>query len=54
MLDFLVDILFFNLYGAAITVIALLAAVPYGIWQGLRWLKSRLVGGPGGNARTNR
>jgi hypothetical protein len=54
MLDPLVDILFFNLYGAAITAIALLAAIPYGAWQGLRWLRQRIGGAAGGNTRTGR
>lgn len=54
MLDILVDILFFNLYGAVITVLALLAAIPYGAWQGLRWLKERIGGSGDGDARTDR
>jgi hypothetical protein len=53
-LDILVDILFFNLYGAVITVLALLAAIPYGAWQGLRWLKERIGGSGDGDARTDR
>jgi hypothetical protein len=54
MFDLLVDILFFNLYGAAITAIALLAAIPYGAWQGLRWLRQRIGGTGSGNTRPDR
>lgn len=41
MLDPLVDILLFNLYGALVTGAAFLLAVPYAVWQGARWLASR-------------
>jgi hypothetical protein len=52
--DLLVDILFFNLYGAVVTVIAVLGAIPYAIWQGLRRLKQRIGGSSDGNARAGR
>lgn len=41
MLDPLVDILLFNLYGALVTGIGLLLAVPYAVWQGIRWVASK-------------
>lgn len=41
MLHPLVDILFFNVYGALVTGPGFLLAVPYAIWQGARWLGSR-------------
>jgi hypothetical protein len=37
-LDWLIDLLFGTLYGGVVTVIALLAAIPYGIWQGMKRL----------------
>ncbi|MCA9829559.1 MAG: hypothetical protein R3B97_17395 [Dehalococcoidia bacterium] len=40
MLDPLVDILLFNLYGALVTGIGLLLAIPYAIWQGVRWIEA--------------
>jgi hypothetical protein len=54
MFDTLIDIVFFNLYGSLITVVTLLAAIPYAIWQGLRKLKNRIGGALNGNARTGR
>lgn len=43
MLDFAFEWLFGTLYGGIIMFAALLAAIPYGIWQGIRrlgaWLK---------------
>lgn len=51
-LDWLLQLAFGTLYGAAITAIALLAAIPYGAWQGAKWLAKRLTGGTHGNPRT--
>ncbi|MCL4240856.1 MAG: hypothetical protein KJ048_05835 [Dehalococcoidia bacterium] len=43
MLDFAFEWLFGTLYGGIIMFAALLAAIPYGIWQGIKrlgaWLK---------------
>lgn len=47
MLDWLIDLAFGSLYGALVTVIALVAAVPYGIWQGLKAIGRRLGGSHG-------
>lgn len=47
--DWLVEILFGTLYGALVGLIALLAAIPYGIWQGIRRLGRRFPGGTNGN-----
>jgi len=38
MLEPLVDILPFNLYGALVTGIGLLLAIPYAIWKWIRWI----------------
>jgi hypothetical protein len=54
MFDTVVDILLFNLYGAVVTVIALIAAIPYGAWQGLRWLRQRLGGQDHGDSGAGR
>jgi hypothetical protein len=51
-LDILVDILFFNVYGAVVTILGLLAAIPYWAWQGIRWIKGRIGGTSRGNDRT--
>ena len=52
--DWLTSLLFGTFYGAAVMGIALLAAIPYGAWQGIRWLGRKLSGGPHGNPRTGR
>jgi hypothetical protein len=44
-LDFAFEWLFGTLYGGIITFAALLAAIPYGIWQGIRRLGTRFRGG---------
>ena len=51
-LEFLIELVFGTLYGAGITLIALVAAIPYGIWQGIKWLGRRISGGANGDART--
>ena len=38
MLDFAFEWLFGTLYGGVIMLAALLAAIPYGIWQGIKRL----------------
>jgi hypothetical protein len=48
-LDFLIDLVFGSLYGALVTFIALFAAIPYGIWQGLKRLRKHLPGGRNGD-----
>jgi hypothetical protein len=48
--DWLTSLVFGSLYGALVTGIALLAAIPYGIWEGLRWLRQQLTGGNHGDA----
>lgn len=50
--EWLVQLLFGSLYGLLVTGIALLAAIPYGIWQGIKWLSTKITGGPNGNSRT--
>ncbi len=47
--DWLVELLFGTLYGGLVTAVALLAAIPYGLWQGCRRLWNRRPGGPHGN-----
>ncbi|HQW51070.1 MAG TPA: hypothetical protein PL082_03345 [Tepidiformaceae bacterium] len=43
MLDFAFEWLFGTLYGGGIMLVTLLAAIPYGIWQGIKrlgaWVK---------------
>ncbi|MBI5948796.1 MAG: hypothetical protein HY875_11725 [Chloroflexi bacterium] len=48
--DWLVELLFGTLYGGVVMVIALLAAIPYGLWQGWKRLWSRRPGGHRGNS----
>jgi len=48
--DLLADLFFGTLYGALITGVALVAAIPYGIWQGIKWVGRRLTGGEHGDA----
>lgn len=50
--DWLLQLVFGTLYGAGITLIALLAAIPYGLWQGAKWLGQRLTGGIHGDTPT--
>lgn len=50
--DWLLQLAFGTLYGAGITLIALLAAIPYGLWQGAKWLGRHLTGGTHGDSRT--
>lgn len=45
MFDFAFEWLFGTLYGGLITFVALLAALPYGIWQGMKRLGGWLKGG---------
>lgn len=47
--DVLADLVFGTLYGGAVTIIALAAAIPYGAWQGIKWLGRKLTGGSDGN-----
>jgi hypothetical protein len=49
--DFFVSLLFGSLYGGLIMGLAMLAAIPYGIWQGVRRLWNRRPGGPHGDSR---
>lgn len=49
--EFAVDFVFGGLYGALVTVIALLAAIPYAAWQGVRRLGRRFGGRQDGDAR---
>jgi hypothetical protein len=49
-MEWVVDMLFGTLYGGLVMVAALLAALPYGIWQGLKRLGAWIKGGsPRGN-----
>ncbi|HMS58559.1 MAG TPA: hypothetical protein PKA49_06860 [Tepidiformaceae bacterium] len=50
LLDWLVSLAFGTVYGGAVTLIALAAAIPYGAWQGIRWLTRKLPGGSHGDA----
>jgi hypothetical protein len=52
MLDLLIDLVFGSLYGAVVTLAALFAAIPYGIWQGVRRLGKHIPGGRNGDTRT--
>ncbi|MFN0096228.1 MAG: hypothetical protein ACKVVT_15815 [Dehalococcoidia bacterium] len=54
MLQFLIDVLFGTLYGSLLFAVAVLAAVPYGIWQGLKRLGRLIGGGSRGNDGTSR
>jgi hypothetical protein len=45
-LDFAISLVFGSLYGGLVLGIALLAAVPDGVWQGMRWLWARRPGAP--------
>jgi len=51
----MVDLLFGNGYEALLMSVALLAAIPYGIYVGLKKLSRRILGGRhDGDARTGR
>jgi len=50
--DWLIQLLFGSLYGFLVTGIALFAAIPYGIWQGIKWVGAKLSGGTHGDTRT--
>jgi hypothetical protein len=52
MLEFGIDLLFGTLYGSLIFFVALLAAIPYGIWQGIKRLSAAIGGKRNGDART--
>jgi hypothetical protein len=52
MLEWGIDLLFGSLYGGLVFVIALLAAIPYGIWQGIKRLAAAVGGNRNGNSRT--
>lgn len=54
MLEWGLDLLFGTLYGGAIFAIALLAAIPYGIWQGIKRLAAAIGGNRDGDTRTDR
>ena len=49
----MIDLLFGNSYEALLMTIALLAAIPYGIWQLIKRVVGRR-GGSDGDARTGR
>ncbi|MFN8506319.1 MAG: hypothetical protein U0547_01980 [Dehalococcoidia bacterium] len=53
-LDWLISFASGTLYGGAVMLIALAAAIPYGAWQGVRWLAKKLPGGSHDDARTGR
>ncbi len=51
--DWLVSFAFGSLYASVVTLIPLVAAIPYGIWQGIKWLaRSVRKGEDHGNTRT--
>jgi hypothetical protein len=50
--DWLVQAAFGTLYGGLIMVIALLAAIPYGAWQGIKRLGRWTTGGRNGDTKT--
>jgi hypothetical protein len=51
----MVDLLFGNGYETLLLLIALVAAIPYGIYVGLKKLGSRITGGKhNGDSRTGR
>jgi hypothetical protein len=52
MLEFGLDLVFGTFYGGLIFFIALLAAIPYGIWQGIKRLAAAIGGRKNGDART--
>ena len=52
MIDSLWGLVFGTLYGSFIMVIALLGAIPYGIYQGFKKLTLRIRGDGNGDART--
>ena len=48
--DWLVELVFGTVYGGFVMAIALVVAIPYGLWQGWKRLWNRRPGGPRGNA----
>lgn len=51
----MIDLLFGNSYEALLMVVALIAAIPYGIYVGLKKLGARITGGKDrGHSRTGR
>jgi hypothetical protein len=52
LVEFATDLVFGSLYGALVTVVALLAAIPYAAWQGMRRLVRWFGGKADGDART--
>ncbi|WP_322819694.1 hypothetical protein [Tepidiforma sp.] len=52
LVEFATDLVFGSLYGAVVAMIALVAAIPYGVWQGLRRLARFFGGKADGDART--
>ncbi len=51
----MIDLLFGNSYGALLMAVALIAAIPYGIYVGLKKLGARITGGKDrGHSRTGR
>ncbi|MFN0147759.1 MAG: hypothetical protein ACKVT1_14725 [Dehalococcoidia bacterium] len=48
-LDWLVSFAFGGLYGAVIIGIALIGALPYGAWQGVKRIRARFRGGEHGH-----
>lgn len=53
-LEWGLDLLFGTFYGGLIFGVALLAAIPYGIWQGIKRLTAAFGGNRDGNPRTDR
>ncbi|MCK9518224.1 MAG: hypothetical protein M0R74_04210 [Dehalococcoidia bacterium] len=50
MAHWLTELLFGSLYGAVVMGLALVAAIPYGLWQGLKWIGRQITGGTNGDA----
>jgi hypothetical protein len=51
----MIDLLFGNSYEALLMLVALIAAIPYGIYVGFKKLASRISGGKqDGDSRTGR
>ncbi len=48
--DILAELVFGSLYGALVTGVALVAAIPYGLWQAIKWVGQRVTGGEHGDA----
>lgn len=53
--DWLVSFAFGSFYASLVTLIPLVAAIPYGIWQGMKWIgRSLRKGVHDGNTRTGK